>query len=230
MKADLAPFFQRYAQLVRVVDATFDRIKQSHPEGVKCTEGCSDCCHAVFDIGLIEALYIKDRFERAFEADTRERFLEKANRADRQAFAMKRQVSRAVQAGRDARQVMEVVAAQRLRCLFLNEADGCDIYDFRPITCRLYGVPTAIQGEGHTCGRSGFTRGAKYPTVNLDRINDQLYTISRDLVVALESRFAGLANLFIPVSMAVLTDFDETYLGIDTTPRETKVAGNPGKA
>lgn len=229
MKADLEPFFQRYAQLVRLADDTFDRIKRAHPESVSCTQGCSDCCHAVFDVALIEALYINARFERTFEADARERLLEKANRADRQAFAMKRQVSRAMQAGNDARHIMNVVAAQRLRCPFLNAVDGCDIYAFRPITCRLYGVPTAIQGEGHTCGRSGFAQGNKYTTVNLDRINDQLYGISRDMIVALESRFTGLANLFIPVSMAVLTKFDEAYLGIDTNSQENKIAGGPAK-
>lgn len=229
MKADLEPFFQRYVQLVRVADDTFDRIQRRHPEGVKCKEGCSDCCHAVFDIALIEALFINARFAHTFDAATRERLLEKANRADRQAFAMKRQISRELQAGNDARQVMHVVAAQRLRCPFLNAADKCDIYAFRPITCRLYGVPTAIQGKGHTCGLSGFDRGCEYPTVNLDRIHDQLYTISRDLVAALQSRFTGLANLFIPVSMAVLTEFDEAYLGIDKAPQDNVVAGGPEK-
>jgi len=230
MKADLEPFFQRYTQLVRVADEAFDRIKRGHPEEVNCTEGCSDCCHAVFDVALIEALYINARFECAFDADTRKRLLEKANRADREAYAMKRRVSRAVQAGDDTRQIMHVVAKQRLRCPFLNETEQCDIYPFRPITCRTYGVPTSIQGEGHTCGRSGFTQGSKYPTLNLDRIHDQLYEISHDLVVALQSRFTGLANLFVPVSMAVLTEFDEAYLGIDTAAQNKKAAGEPTKA
>ena len=38
--------------------AAFDRVRKTHAECVKCSEGCADCCHAVFDLTLIEALYL----------------------------------------------------------------------------------------------------------------------------------------------------------------------------
>ena len=40
----------------------FAKVKEQFPDAVKCREGCADCCHALFDITLIEALYVNTRF------------------------------------------------------------------------------------------------------------------------------------------------------------------------
>ena len=109
------------------------------------------------------------------------------------------------------------MAQEKMRCPLLNDEDLCDLYRFRPVTCRLYGIPLAIGGKGRTCGLSGFEKGAKYPTVNLEIIQNKLYVISRQFAQDIKSRFAGLGDLLVPLSMALLTDYDDEYLGIGAT-------------
>ena len=94
----------------------------------------------------------------------------------------------------------------------LNEKDLCDLYDNRPLTCRFYGIPTAIGGAGHTCGKSGFKQGEKYPTVNLDSVHSQLQQISAELLRDIQSKNIKLADLLLPLSSAMVTDFDDVFL------------------
>jgi hypothetical protein len=104
----------------------------------------------------------------------------------------------------------------------LNEKELCDLYEYRPITCRFYGVPTAIGGAGHTCGKSGFKQGEKYPTVNLDAVHSKLQQISAELLRDIQSRNIKLADLLVPLSSAVILDFDDVFLGIADEPVEEK--------
>jgi hypothetical protein len=67
---------------------------------------------------------------------------------------------------------------------------------------------------GHTCGKSGFEKGEHYPTVNLDSVYSQLQQISAELVRDLKSRYLKLSDMLVPLSMALLTTYDDDYLGV----------------
>jgi hypothetical protein len=58
MKIDFTPYFEKYQEIVKQVDELFERVQKEHPECVTCEIKCSDCCHALFDLTLIEAIYI----------------------------------------------------------------------------------------------------------------------------------------------------------------------------
>jgi Fe-S-cluster containining protein len=215
MEFDLAPYFSRYEALARLADQAFERVAKDHSQCISCKIGCADCCHALFDLTLIEALYINQKFKEKFKGPQRELLLDKANTADRQVARIKRQAVDNLNKGISERDILAELARKRVRCPLLNDQDSCDLYGYRPITCRFYGVPTAIGGVGHTCGESGFEKGRQYPTVNLDRIHQQLQQISAELVRDMESKFIKLADILVPLSMALLTLYDEEYLGID---------------
>ena len=85
---------------------------------------------------------------------------------------------------------------------------------------RPYGIPTSIAGQGHVCGSSGFDRGGQYPTLQLDRVQNALMDMSLAIERAVNSRFDKLHEVFMPVSMALLTNFDDTFLGIGPAKRE----------
>ena len=112
-------------------------------------------------------------------------------------------------------------AKARIRCPLLDSNDQCVLYDYRPITCRLYGIPTAIGGKGHVCGQSNFAAGASYPTVHLDKIQERLDRLSVEIRDRVQSRFKELHEVFVPVSMALLTNYDDAYLGIGPAPKES---------
>jgi Fe-S-cluster containining protein len=225
MEFDFKPFFERYEALVRQVDTLFQQIDQEHPGCVRCRAACSDCCHAVFDLTLIEALYINRRFYEAFRGKEREAILDKANQADRQVYKFKRGAFKALRSGEKTEdRILSEMAEKRIRCPLLNDHAMCDLYGFRPITCRLYGIPTAIGGKGHTCGISGFKEGTAYPTINLDAIHRRLIEISKDLVVALKSKYGRMGEMLVPLSMALLNQYDERYLGVAEDDTDTNTA------
>jgi len=177
MDIDLKPYFDKYEALVEKAEGAFDRVKASHAECVKCEEKCSDCCFAIFDLTLIEALYLHHKFNEKFEGSARVELVEKANRADRRIYKIKRNAFKELQAGGNEGELLAQMALERVRCPLLSEKDLCDLYDNRPLTCRFYGIPTAIGGAGHTCGKSDFKQGEQYPTVNLDAVHNHLQQI-----------------------------------------------------
>lgn len=214
MDFDFSPFFKRYEALATQAEAAFDKIREAHPECVKCAKECSDCCNALFDVTFIEALYINHKFNAALDGKALGEILERANTSDRRIHKIKRDALKELQSGKDESDILAEMAEYRIPCPLLNEDRLCDLYDYRPITCRLYGVPTAIGGKGHTCGLSAFEQGKAYPTVNLDTIQTRLYEISNDLVVALNSRHVKMGDMLVPLSMALITSYDDTYLGV----------------
>jgi Fe-S-cluster containining protein len=214
MTMNFQPFFERYLQWVNAADQLFEKMKGEHPDKVRCGLTCVDCCYAVFDIPLIEALYLNHRFNLAFKGKEKYDKIEQANRIDRKLHKLKREAFKAFEAGKEEGDILLDMAKIKVRCPLLNEQDGCDLYDARPITCRLYGIPLSIGGEGRTCGLSGFKQGESYPTVQLDIIHRKLYELSNDLVVSIRSRHTKMGDILMPVSMALLTDFNEDYLGI----------------
>lgn len=214
MKIDFTPYFKKYEEISSTADELFLRIQKDFPECVKCEVKCEDCCHALFDLSLIEAIYINYQFNKNFKGKEKEQLLEKSNRADRKIYQIKRKAYQDKESGKNEVDILVEMAAERVRCPLLNSEGLCDLYEYRPVTCRLYGLPTAIGGIGHTCGRSGFVEGQQYPTVNLDMIQKRLYEISAEFVSRINSKFVKMADMLVPLSMAILTEYDENYLGI----------------
>ncbi len=214
MIPELDVVFDKYEALVKQVDDVFEKVRLEHADCVKCQLECADCCHALFDLSLVEALYLNRHFI-AEVADVRKKeILAEANKIDRDIYRLKRKAFKSVESGEKTEaQVLLEMAAERVRCPLLNPEDRCELYPFRPITCRLYGIPTSIDGRGHTCGLSGFKEGLSYPTVNLDAVNAKLHALSQELVDLLQSKHVKMGDLLMPLSMALLTVFDASYLG-----------------
>ena len=222
MSIDLTPYFKKYEALVAQSEEAFNRVKAAHAECVKCEEKCSDCCFALFDLTLIEALYLHQKFNEKYKGAAKVELVEKANRADRRIYKIKRQAFKELQSGRNEGELLAEMALERVRCPLLNEKDLCDLYDHRPLTCRFYGIPTAIGGAGHTCGKSGFKQGEQYPTVNLDAVHTQLQQISAELLRDIKSKNIKLVDLLVPLSSAMIMDFDDVFLGVADPPEEPR--------
>ncbi|MBI9087297.1 MAG: YkgJ family cysteine cluster protein [Desulfobacterales bacterium] len=228
---DFTLFYEKYEALAKAADAAFETIRKGHGDCVTCRTGCADCCHALFDLTLVEAMYINDRFRRRYSGEALDRLIEKAATADRKLAKIKRKAYKRVQEGVDDSVILEEMAAVRMRCPLLDDSDQCALYEFRPITCRLYGVPTSINGQAHTCGLTGFDQGQAYPTVKLEVIQGKLFSLSGELVRAIGSKYTQMASLLVPLSMALITDYTDDYLGISvmqTVPVDPEGGGRHG--
>ncbi len=215
MKEKLEPYFEKYEMIVNQVETLVNKIKQDFPNLVTCKSKCSDCCHALFDLTFIEALYLNKHFNKIITRERKNSILEVSNTVDRETHKLKRTAQNSIETGgKSPEQVLYEMATFKIKCPLLNSDNLCELYEFRPITCRAYGIPTSFTGKGHTCGLSGFETGKLYPTINLDIVHKKLRLLSDDLVKCLDSRYIELGKILMPISMVLLTEFDTKYLGI----------------
>jgi Fe-S-cluster containining protein len=215
MALDLKEHFVKYEALVQMVDGIFNRVKDEYPKEVFCREKCSDCCYAIFDLTLIEALYLNDQFLKTFSGSKKNSLFEIADKTDRVLVKMKRKAYKEVKNGADQLEIVAKISQERVRCPLLGEDNLCVMYERRPITCRVYGIPTSTAGSSHICGRTNFDQGKSYPTLNMDKIYTQLQLLSAHLVKDINSEKTRMHEILIPVSMAMVTQFNEEYLGVN---------------
>ena len=186
-----------YVELLAQAERIFRRLAQEHPDLVRCKLGCDDCCQAPFRLSLIEAAAVKTALD-SLDRPARRVIV---RRAEKGAIEAKRAFT---DLPADPSAAALALAKKRLRCPLLDEK-GCTVYPAQPLTCRLYGLPTASAGQSHTCPRSGFEPGESYPTVNLDPLFDRLAELSLALV-----KQAGLSEMILapqPVAQAILADY-----------------------
>ncbi|MBF0231982.1 MAG: YkgJ family cysteine cluster protein [Desulfamplus sp.] len=214
MSMDFKAHFTKYEALVSMVDGIFNKVKDEYPKEVFCREKCSDCCYAIFDIPIIEAIYINHKFNQAFSGTKKRELIDASAKVDRALFKMKRDAYMEIKDGKNELDVLAKMSMERIRCPLLGPDNLCILYDSRPITCRIYGIPTSTSGESHICGRTNFKQGGKYPTVNMDTVYSQLQLISAEMTAALKVKNIKICEMLIPVSMALITDFNEDYFGI----------------
>jgi len=214
MRSDLIPYIKQYEELVSHVDTVFNQMKDRYSECITCHLGCSDCCYALFDLTLIEAIYINDKFFSLVQEPQRKAILENANKVDRKIHVIKRKAFKASQEGTNEKDIMIDIAREKIKCPLLDDNNKCVLYDHRPITCRIYGLPTAIGGDSHTCAKTNFMEGQTYPTIKMNQIHDRLYAISSEWVKQLKTRFDKLSEILVPLSMALINEYDDIYFGL----------------
>ena len=140
---------QEYGELLRKVDRWFAACTGRHPSAISCRTGCSECCRALFDITLLDAWYLKHGFDR----------LDATTKADVLVTARERLVSlQRFWPDFDAPYLLNYRPEEEWKILMPDDdetpcpllgADGrCLVYDYRPMTCRLHGLPLVdISGE-----------------------------------------------------------------------------------
>ncbi|MBU4504537.1 MAG: YkgJ family cysteine cluster protein, partial [Proteobacteria bacterium] len=128
MDIDFTPFFKQYEEVLAMADKLFERVKNENSECVKCKTKCSDCCNALFDLYLIEALYINDKFNKKFKDVERERLIERSSIADRTIYKLKRKAYKDLESGKDENELLSKMAEERVRCPLLNDDGMCDLY------------------------------------------------------------------------------------------------------
>jgi len=197
--------FRSYELLVDKAEMAFQRVGKKHAECIKCERHCTDCCHAVFGLFLIEAVYIKKNFDR-LDVNAAHEALSQCNEMDR---ALRRLEIRLQKYEEDPQMQSYILARERIRCPLLDRNLDCIIYPCRPITCRVYGIPTKIHGKARVCGKAGFIKGESYPVFDLDSVYRDLFLLSKGLLDEAGIPSHDKASLLISVSKAIQTPSDD---------------------
>ena len=201
---NINPLFRSYELLVDKADQAFLEMEEKYGECIRCERHCSDCCHAVFGLFLIEAAYLKHNFDR-LDKDKIKTALLRCNEADR---ALNRLEKMLKSYKDDPDMQAYAMARERIQCPLLDDNLDCILHPFRPITCRVYGIPTKIQGKSRVCGKSEFKKGISYPAFDLDGVYRDLFELSKELLNQTGTTDLEKASLLVSVSKTISTPFD----------------------
>ncbi len=203
----LAPFFHNYELLVDKAEAAFHSVKEKHSDCVKCELHCSDCCNAVFGVFLVEALYIREHFEQIKE-EQKQDAIKRAKKTEQAIEELQKKLKTFED---DPGMQAYTLARERIRCPLLDDNDECVLYQKRPITCRVYGIPTKIHGKTRACGKATFKNGETYPILDLDGVYRDMYILSRDILeeAKVKSKDEDKASLLISISKVIRTSTDD---------------------
>jgi Fe-S-cluster containining protein len=122
-----------YMKICSAVEQEFSRNRTIYGRQIQCRAGCSDCCKQLFQITEIEAAWISYGV-RMMDEEKQARLV---NRAGPYLEERKRMVT--AKGEPEAWGSLPPVGT-RLACPALE--DGvCQIYEFRPLICRKFGIP-----------------------------------------------------------------------------------------
>ncbi|RQD61815.1 YkgJ family cysteine cluster protein [Desulfonatronovibrio magnus] len=215
---DLSRYFKAYEDLQKRTDDLFLQMKKNFSAEVQCDNGCTECCYALFDLPLVEALYLNSRFQDV-ESSVRHQILIEADKADRKLHKIKKKLAQYHHDGADARDVLLKASKEKVQCPLLFDG-RCAMYQHRPVTCRLYGIPLNTEYGVAACALSGFTQGKQYPTVHMQKLYQELMALSEEIAVSINSRYSQLHTMLVPVSMCLLTEYTKRYLGVKEKPEK----------
>jgi len=140
---------EEYRNLLARIDAWFDRsLVAAGPGRIACARGCSACCRGLFDITLLDALLLQQGF-RFLPESVQESALKKCRRRlDELRGRWPGFVAPYLLNGMPDEEWTEMPEDDETPCPLLGEDGLCQVYPWRPMTCRLHGLPNIdLSGE-----------------------------------------------------------------------------------
>jgi Fe-S-cluster containining protein len=124
---------ESYEEVLEAWDEEFARNRQLHGSRIHCHAGCSDCCYQLFQITEPEAARIAQGM-RELDSESADRIRARARK-----YLTDREKLVGGQGEPEAWGSLPPPGA-RLACPAL-ESGVCQIYPYRPLICRKFGVP-----------------------------------------------------------------------------------------
>jgi len=146
----------RDSELVQIVDiALTDAALRAGPM-LACRPGCTQCCHGAFAINALDAARLQSGMQSLETADphTAEAIRDRARTwIAEQASDFPGNLDTGILGTSEEDQTRFEDFANDAPCPALNPQTGlCDVYEFRPMTCRVFGPPVRVAGgEGLAC-------------------------------------------------------------------------------
>jgi len=191
----------RYLEICAVYEGEFERNRRLHGSRIQCRPGCSECCHQLFQITEIEAAHIS-RGVKELEPEPRERMAARAH-----GFLEPRKALVTASGEPEAWGSLPPPGT-RLACPALQ--DGmCQIYEFRPLICRKFGMPLfnpAKPDRIYACGLN-FREGEEIEDPQLIQIQTGIHERWKQVQIEYNERGGYRDPGPITVARAIIEDF-----------------------
>ena len=142
-------------QLVQIVDSALADATRRSGSWLKCKSGCTQCCVGVFPISQLDAARLRYGLEQ-LEVDDPKRAARIRKRLKSIRGGLLRGFpgdaeTKVLDESEDAQEVFDEYAND-VACPVLDPKTGkCDLYEWRPITCRAFGPPIRTEDGLGVC-------------------------------------------------------------------------------
>ena len=144
------------AQLLQIMDAALADAAAKSGSWLACRPGCTQCCHGAFSINALDATRLQTGMQELWATDPNTAAaIQQRARTWIAEFGpdFPGDATTGILGNSDKEQAQFEDFANDATCPALNPASGlCDVYAFRPMTCRVFGPPVRMQqGEALGC-------------------------------------------------------------------------------
>jgi Fe-S-cluster containining protein len=177
--------------LVQIFDAALSDAVERAGERLVCRPGCTQCCHGAFVLSPLDALRLRDGME-TLRATEPALAAEIEHRAGRWIFEHGASFPGNLEKGvlgnsAEERERFEVFANEAA-CPALDPKTGrCDVYKWRPMTCRVFGPPVRV-GDGEALAHCELCFIGATPAEVLDCEMTVPYDIEAELLDEIPSK------------------------------------------
>jgi Fe-S-cluster containining protein len=146
---------RRDQKLIQIVDSALADVTRRSGKWLVCRRGCTQCCMGAFSINQLDAARLQ-RGLADLEKHSPERGARVRQRA-RESFARLRPafpgdpVSGVLDEGEDAEPRFAEFANDEPCPVLDPETGNCELYESRPMTCRVFGPPVRSEGGVGVC-------------------------------------------------------------------------------
>lgn len=224
---------KQYGELLATVDRWFAACAVQSGEEITCGSGCSECCRGLFDITLLDAWYLKYGFDR-LDHYVKAAVLAKAKKRLATMHDAWPDFAPPYILNYRPEEAWEELMPDddETPCPLVAENGMCLVYGYRPMTCRLHGIPLVdVSGEvfhDEWCTHN-FTRVDPLRLRQLRWHFTQLFreelTIFRDLTMEIFKKPFNELDTFIPTALLVdypnfdwLSWVDKTTISVSVQP------------
>ena len=188
---DLSPYFAEYEAVIRKTTEDIQAAQKSFAEFLNCGDETDGCCYQFFEVPLIEAIYVSNKMNRSLKSDVRKQVIHDAVEVGQQTRKIKERFSANEVDGHDAGSMLaEDYARTGILCP-LNSDHRCMLYDYRPIRCRMHGLP-----EG---------------SMDSALITNTLQNLSRNIFLSFSGLFLEEGEMFFSLADTVSGKFVQEY-------------------
>jgi len=137
----ITPVLVTYRNLLEEIDAWFNRCQSSFPDQIACRRACSGCCRGLFDITLMDAALLQQGFEQLPETRRRQVYSRCQTRAEELLQRWPQLSTTWVLNQLPEEEWQQMPEDDPTPCPFLSSESECLVYPYRPMICRLHGLP-----------------------------------------------------------------------------------------
>jgi Fe-S-cluster containining protein len=190
--------------LIQIVDSALAETARKSGKWLVCRPGCTQCCVGVFAINQLDAFRLREGL-----ADLEERSPERAARVrDRAREAVTRlehefpgdPITGVLDEGSEAEERFADFGNDEICSALDQEGGTCELYDSRPMTCRVFGPPVRSE-EGLGVCELCF-QGASDQEISTCEMKPDPDDLESTLLQELERREGVRGNTIVAIALA----------------------------